>query len=109
MNINNFPFTQINWQNIEAEEHKGSTGFASWKTVMLGEIRIRLVEYSMDYLADHWCSKGHIIYCIDGEMTTELKDGTKTTLRKGMSYIVGDNSGSHKTFTDKGVRLFIVD
>lgn len=109
MKINNFPFTQIDWHKIEAEEHNGTTGFALWKTVLLGDIRIRLVEYSMDYSADHWCDKGHIIYCIDGEMTTELKDGQKITLRKGMSYMVGDNSESHRTVTDKGVRLFIVD
>jgi quercetin dioxygenase-like cupin family protein len=68
-----------------------------------------MVEYSWGYLADHWCDKGHIIYCIDGEMTTELKDGRKIILRKGMSYIVGDGSSSHKTFTDKGARLLIVD
>ncbi|HAB51789.1 MAG: hypothetical protein A2315_06290 [Ignavibacteria bacterium RIFOXYB2_FULL_35_12] len=109
MKIINFPFTQIDWAKIEAEEHCGTTGFASWKTVLLDDIRIRLVEYSMDYFADHWCHKGHIIYCIDGEMTTELKDGRKITFRKGMSYLVGDDSQSHRTFTDKGARLFIVD
>ncbi len=109
MKIENFPFTQIDWHNIEAEEHHGTTGTAFWKTVFLGNIRIRLVEYSWDYSADHWCDKGHVIYCIDGEMTTELKDGRKITLRKGMSYIVGDDSDSHRTYTDKGVRLFIID
>ena len=109
MKINNFPFTQIDWHTIEAVEYPGTTGSAFWKTILLGDIRIRMVEYSWDYLADHWCDKGHIIYCIDGEMTTELKDGRKITLRKGMSYIVGDDSESHRTFTDKGVRLFIVD
>jgi hypothetical protein len=67
------------------------------------------VEYSWGYFADHWCDKGHIIYCIDGEMTTELKDGRKIILRKGMSYMVGDKSESHRSFTDKGARLFIVD
>ena len=109
MNISNFPFTLIDWRNVEAEEHPGTTGSAFWKTISMDDIRIRLVEYSWDYLADHWCDKGHIIYCIDGEMTTELKDGRKITLRKGMSYIVGDDSENHRTFTDKGVRLFIVD
>ena len=109
MKINNFPFTQIDWHTIEAAEYPGTTGSAFWKTILLGDIRIRMVEYSWGYLADHWCDKGHIIYCIDGEMTTELKDGQKITIRKGMSYIVGDGSSSHKTFTDKGARLFIVD
>lgn len=109
MKITNHPFTHIDWQNVEAKEYLGTTGVATWKTVNLGDIRIRMVEYSWDYVADHWCDKGHIIYCIDGEMTTELKDGRTFTLRKGMSYIVGDDSDSHRTFTDKGARLFIVD
>lgn len=109
MKIQNHPFTQIDWHNIDAEEHPGTTGSAFWKTIFLGDIRIRLVEYSWGYLADHWCDKGHVIYIIDGEMTTELKDGRKFTLRKGMSYTVGDDSDAHKTFTDKGARLFIVD
>ena len=109
MKISDFPFTQIEWHTFEAEEHPGTTGSSFSKTVFLGDIRIRMVEYSWGYLADHWCDKGHIIYCIDGEMTTELKDGRKIILRKGMSYIVGDGSSSHKTFTDKGARLLIVD
>ena len=109
MKIQNHPFTQIDWLTIEAKEYAGTTGSAFWKTIFLGDIRVRMVEYSWGYQADHWCEKGHIIYCIDGEMTTELKDGRKITLRKGMSYIVGDGSQAHKTFTDKGARLFIVD
>jgi hypothetical protein len=109
MKIVKFPFMQIDWRSIESEEHKGITGNAIWKTAYLGDIRIRLIEYSMNYLADHWCDKGHIIYCIDGEMTTELKDGHRYTLKKGMTYIVGDDSESHRTFTEAGVKLFIVD
>jgi len=109
MKINNIPFTQIDWHTIEAEERPGTVGSSFCKTKYLGDIRIRMVEYSWGYLADHWCDKGHIIYCIDGEMTTELKDGRKLIVRKGMSYIVGDDSDSHRTFTDKGARLFIVD
>ena len=110
MNIDSsINFGTINWEDIEPEKHNGITGYALWKIKKINNIRLRLVEYSPDYLADHWCDKGHIIYCIDGEMTTELKDGRKIILRKGMSYIVGDDSESHRTFTDKGVRLFIVD
>lgn len=109
MKIESFPFTQIDWHNIEAEEHTGEDGSAFWRTINLGNIRIRMVEYSWGYLADHWCEKGHIIYCIEGEMITELKDGRKITMRKGMSYIVGDNSMPHRSYTETGVRLFIVD
>jgi quercetin dioxygenase-like cupin family protein len=109
MKITNFPLTQIDWHNVIAEEYPGTTGTSFWKIKYLGDIRIRLIEYSMDYSADHWCDKGHIIYCIDGEITTELKDGSKITLRKGMSFFVGDDTASHRAFTDKGARLFIVD
>ena len=67
------------------------------------------MEYSKDYVADHWCYKGHIIYCIDGTMETELKDGRKFILSKGMMYTVGDNSDAHRTSTTTGCTLFIVD
>jgi quercetin dioxygenase-like cupin family protein len=76
---------------------------------MLGDIRIRMVEYSDDYMADHWCSKGHIIFCTEGEMETELQDGGKFILQKGMTYYVGDDSSSHRSASVNGCKLFIVD
>lgn len=68
-----------------------------------------MVEYSANYLADHWCSKGHIIYCIEGEMISELSDGSKHILSKGMSYEVSDDMSSHRTFSKDGVKLLIID
>lgn len=109
MQLPDHPFQLTDWNKIPAEIHKGITGTASWKTIYLGDIRIRMVEYSAGYLADHWCEKGHIIFCIDGEMTTELQDGSTHLLSKGMSYQVGDKSSSHRTSTKHGVQLFIVD
>lgn len=109
MKIPQFPLTQIDWNKIAGEEHKGISGSAFWKVKNLDYIRIRYVEYTPGYFADHWCDKGHVIFCIEGEMITELKNGRKFTLTKGMSYIVGDDSDSHRTFTDEGVKLFIVD
>ena len=76
---------------------------------MMGEIKIRMVEYSVGYVADHWCSKGHIIFCIYGEMETELKDGRKFIFQQGMTYQVGDNSDAHCSSSAKGCKLFIVD
>lgn len=105
----NIKFGLINWEEIESEKHSGITGHALWKIKKAGNIRVRLVEYSPNYSADHWCDKGHIIYCIEGEMTTVLKDGSQHILKQGMVYHVGDNSDSHKSFTEKGVKLFIVD
>jgi quercetin dioxygenase-like cupin family protein len=103
------PFSLIDWDKVPAETHNGISGFATWRILKLGEIRVRLVEYSPNYYSDHWCDKGHIIYCIEGEMTTELRDGQKMKMTKGMTYIVGDDSDSHRSFSEKGVKLFIVD
>ncbi len=103
------PFQITDWSLLPKVEHTGDTGIAYWQTLQLGELRIRLVEYSKNYKADHWCSKGHIIYCIDGEMTTELADGSLHKLSKGMSYAVSDEMSSHRTSSIEGVKLFIVD
>ena len=109
MRIRNHPFQTIDWSGIKKVEHKGASGFATWQTLMMGTIRIRMVEYSINYLADHWCKKGHIIYCIRGKMTTELSNGTLHKMRAGMTYHVGDGSSSHRSFSKKGCILFIVD
>jgi hypothetical protein len=110
MNIDsNLKFGLTNWETVEEETHGGTTGIAKWKVLKFGDIRVRMVEYSENYLADHWCDKGHLIYCIEGEMTTELKNGKKFILKKGMSYQVGDNSDSHRSYSQNGAKLFIVD
>jgi quercetin dioxygenase-like cupin family protein len=109
MEIKSFPFQTLDWNSIKAEEHEGTTGTASWKIFQMGDIRIRLVEYSAGYLADHWCNKGHIIYCITGEMTTILEDGREFTLSQGMTYHVGDNSNAHRSNSKNGCTLFAVD
>ena len=109
MNINSFPFQTLDWSSIPREEHAGINGTAYWQVFMMNDIRIRMVEYSAGYLADHWCSKGHIIYCTEGEMETSLEDGRKFILLKGMSYHVGDHNEAHRSHSIKGCRLFIVD
>ena len=109
MKMDNFPFEVIDWQTIGQEEHKGETGFALWKTCNFGEIRVRMVEYSAGYRADHWCKKGHILLILDGELTTETKDGKVTVLKTGMSYQVADDVMPHRSYTETGAKLFIVD
>lgn len=109
MELQHHPFETIDWTAIPKVEHKGITGSAYWQTIQQGTIRIRMVEYSAGYLANHWCSKGHIIFCIEGEMETELKDGRKFILRRGMTYYVGDNSNDHRSSSATGCKLFIVD
>jgi quercetin dioxygenase-like cupin family protein len=109
MNIRNVPFEVTDWATIKSERHYGETGVAEWKVRQHGDIRVRIVEYSANYKADHWCTKGHILYCIEGEMTTNLKDGRTIKLRKGMSYQVEDDNYPHSSFTKTGAVLFIVD
>jgi hypothetical protein len=109
MNIAAFNFQTLDWNEVKKEEHKGETGVAYWQIQMVNDIRVRMVEYSAGYKADHWCSKGHIIYCLEGEMDTELKDGRVAKLTKGMCYFVGDHCEAHRSSTRIGCRLFIVD
>ncbi|HTQ78871.1 MAG TPA: DHCW motif cupin fold protein, partial [Thermoanaerobaculia bacterium] len=90
-------------------EHPGETGRALWRTCQFGDLRVRMVEYSPGYKADHWCSKGHIVLCLEGELQTELQDGRVVTLTPGLSYQVADGAQPHRSVTATGAKLFIVD
>jgi mannose-6-phosphate isomerase class I len=110
MKTANIPFQNIDWSNVPKTEHKGETGISYWRTVQFEGLRVRMVEYSPNYIADHWCQKGHIIYCLEGNLTTEFEDGTSAPLKKGESYIVSDELSSHRSVTtDDGATLFIID
>jgi len=109
MQMKNFPFEITDWDNIESEEHRGETGTARWKTRTFGDVRVRMVEYSPGYSADHWCTKGHVVLCLEGEMRTEGKDGKHQVLKSGMTYQVADDDLPHRSSTETGVKLFIVD
>ena len=107
--MSNIPFQTIDWTTIEKVEYKGETGIAFWQTIQFGGLRIRLVEYSNGYLADHWCRKGHIVHCLDGEFISELGSGEKVKLSKGETYVVSDELSSHRSVTENGVKLLIID
>ena len=109
MNINDIPFGTTDWSQVEPTEHAGETGNATWRTRRFGDIRVRIVEYTPGYLADHWCTKGHILMCLDGELHTELEDGRTFVLKPGMSYQVADHAEPHRSSTSVGAKLFIVD
>lgn len=109
MQMSSIPFCTTDWSQIETTRHEGERGFASWRTRTFGDIRVRMVEYSPGYKADHWCVKGHVLLCMEGELHTELKDGRTFTLLPGMSYQVADNAEAHRSYTELGARLFIVD
>ena len=110
MQMTGIPFGTTDWTGVEPTQHPGETGSATWRTRNFSNIRVRIVEYSPHYLADHWCQKGHVLYCLDGELTTELADGRTFVLKPGMSYQVADGAEPHRSSTGAaGARLFIVD
>ena len=109
MEIKNVPFCTIDWSTVEPTEHPGVTGKAIWRTLEVGNIRVRMVEYTPGYLADHWCKKGHVLLVMEGELLTELDDGRKFTLTPGTSYQVADDVNPHRSSTEGGAKLFIVD
>ncbi len=109
MKIQDVPFMTTDWNQVPATKHPGETGSATWRTMEKGNIRVRMVEYTPGYLADHWCSRGHVLFVLEGELVTELKDGRTFTLRSGMSYQVATDAEPHRSSTATGAKLFIVD
>ncbi len=109
MQISDIPFGTTDWSTVPETVHPGETGTALWRTCQFGDVRVRIVEYSPGYLADHWCSKGHILYVLQGVLHTQLEDGRKVTLPAGTSYQVADGAEAHRSSTETGARLFIVD
>ena len=105
----NIPFSTTDWDALEPTDHPGAKGRATWRTLQFGDLRIRLVEYSPGYLADHWCSRGHILLVLEGELLTELQDGRTYRMHPRMSYQVADDDVPHRSSTETGAKLFIVD
>ncbi len=109
MKIEGVPFGTTDWSRVPVTEHAGETGVALWRTVQAGDVRVRIVEYSPGYLADHWCEKGHILLVLEGELVTELANGERHVLWPGNSYQVADGAAPHRSRTEGGAKLFIVD
>ncbi len=109
MKLSDMPFQTTDWASVEPVVHPGETGEAQWRTRQFGEIRVRIIDDSPGCLVDHWCEKGHILYCLEGELHTQLKDGQVVVLSPGMSYQVGDGIAAHRSYSPQGAKLFIVD
>lgn len=103
------PMFTTDWSQVEPVRHEGESGFALWRTVHLGDIRVRMLEYSPGYRADHWCSKGHVLFCLSGSLEVELRDGRRFSLLPNQSYQVGDGDPPHRSHTGRGATLFVVD
>ena len=109
MNSKNIPFQTIDWSTVPKTEHRGETGTAYWQTLQFNGLRVRIVEYSPGYKADHWCSKGHIVHCLEGEVVNQQQNGSSSTLTPGDSYVVSDELSSHRSTTATGAKLLIID
>ena len=109
MNMHNIPFGITDWSQIERVEKPAEAGKAFWRTQQFGDVRVRMVEYTPGYVSDHWCVKGHILLCLEGQLHTELEDGRSFTLSPGMSYQVADNAEAHRSTAPMGAKLFIAD
>lgn len=102
-------FRAIDWSTVEKTEHKGLAGTAWWQTIQFNGLRVRVVEYSAGYMADHWCQKGHVVHCLAGAFRSEMQTGEDFMLEKGMSYVVSDNLSSHRSVSENGATLLIID
>jgi quercetin dioxygenase-like cupin family protein len=109
MNIAGIPFGVTDWSEVAPTEHKGETGTSFWRTRQFGDLRVRIMEYSAGYRTGYWCSKGHIFYCLEGELEVELEDGRKFLLLPGRSFQVADNAERHRNFSRTGAKFFVVD
>jgi len=109
ISMSNINFQTIDWSHIEKTLHPGETGESFWQTLLFPGLRIRIVEYSAGYLADHWCRKGHIVHCLEGEFVSEMETGEEFVLTKGMTYVVSDELSSHRSVSKDGVKLLIID
>jgi quercetin dioxygenase-like cupin family protein len=109
MQMHDMPFATPDWTDVPREEKSAQAGQAFWRTRQFGDLRVRMVEYTPGYESDHWCVKGHVLLCLEGELQTELADGRRFTLTPGMSYQVADNAEPHRSTAPKGAKLFIVD
>jgi len=109
MDIRDIPFETFDLTAIPPTTHAGQKGSALWQTVVRGNVRMRIVTYTPGYLADHWCEKGHAVYVLEGSFTSELKDGREMMLTEGMGYLVADGAEPHRSHTEAGVKLLIVD
>jgi hypothetical protein len=76
MRMSDIPFGTTDWSQVAPTERKGGSGYAYRRTQYFGAIRVRMIQYSPGYFADHWCVKGHILLCISkASFTPNLKTG----------------------------------
>ena len=110
MELKSFAADLIDWSRTSESAHPGESGAAAVRSHQLGSIQLRLVVYSANYVADHWCQKGHIVFVVAGHLVIEHQHGTTYALAPGMTYYVADDDGlPHRVLSKNGATIFIVD
>jgi quercetin dioxygenase-like cupin family protein len=108
--LENFPVGTIDWPKVPAVVQAGETGIATSRTVNLSDVTLRLVEYSAGYKADHWCTKGHILYVVSGNVVIEYDNEKRTNLSSGMSWHAPEGaSTAHLLRCERAATVFIID
>jgi hypothetical protein len=103
-------FSQVDWSSVDPSFHPGETGMATWRTTEFADLRLRMIDYSVDYLADHWCDRGHVLLVLEGELVAELRNGETFLLRAGSSFQVSDHGDdAHRVSSRIGAKVFIMD
>lgn len=76
------PFETIDWSQLPATTVNGTTGAATMRTVQHEGLRIRMVEYSANYLADHWCPLGHLVFVLEGHPGSQAGGSMSTRMER---------------------------
>jgi hypothetical protein len=110
MKLENIPLGTTDWSQLPETVEAGEQGTANVRELQWGEIRVRFVTFSPDYVGNHWCFKGHIIFVLGGCLIIEHQGSSRYRVASGMSYHVSDNDGPpHRVFADGGATFFIID
>ena len=110
MKLDDLPAGITDWSDVTASVYPSQSGTATMRTRQFGDIQLRLVDYSSNYVADHWCHKGHIVFVVAGQLTIEHQQSETYKLTPGTTYHVADDEGPpHRVLSKTGATIFIVD
>jgi quercetin dioxygenase-like cupin family protein len=72
--------------------------------------RLRLVEFTKDFVEPDWCTKGHIGYVLEGAMEVDFQ-GETVTFRAGDGLFIpsGDEHGHKARVLTDTVRVVLVE
>ncbi|MEW6607050.1 MAG: cupin domain-containing protein [bacterium] len=70
--------------------------------------RVRLVEFSDDFVESDWCTKGHLGYVLDGRMSIDF-NGERVEFNAGDGLFIPEGEASkHRGSVAKGEKVLII-